>query len=153
MLIISTPFFAPIETLVRWLIYTIILWVLFTIFASDLASHDRNFKKMATITGWAQIPMILQQVTSILLYTFFLTDGEIVYQSMTEISIVVGGEIPGLLNLMVQGIQIFLLLWSVLLIYYAVKSFGSLRMNPATISAIYGVILFVLTILLSYPLV
>ncbi len=153
MLAISTPMFAPIETLVRWLLYSIILWVLLSIFASDIASPDRNFRKMATITGWAQIPMILQQITSIVLYYFFLTEGEIVYHSMTEISIVAGGEITGLLNLLVQGIQIFLLLWSVLLIYYAIKSLGSMKTNPATISMIYGVVMFVLTFLLSFPLV
>ena len=152
MLAISTPIFAPLETLFRWLLYSIILWVLFSIFASDIASPDRNFRKMATITGWAQIPMILQQITSILLYSFFLTDGEIVYQSMTEIRIVTGGDLE-LLNILLLGIQTLLLLWSVLLIYYAIKSVGSMKTSPATISMIYGIVMFILTILLSFPLV
>jgi hypothetical protein len=153
MLVISTPMFAPLETIFRWLLYSTILWVLFSIFASDIASPDRNFRKMATITGWAQIPMILQQITTILLYSFFLTDGEIIYQSMTEISILAGGEIPELINLLLQGFQVLLLLWSVLLIYYAIKSTGSMKTSPATISMIYGITLFILTILLSFPLV
>ncbi len=152
-LVLSTPILAPIEALVRWILYSLILWVLVKIFASDIVSSERKFKKMATITGWAQIPMILQQITSIVLYTFFLTDGEIVYQSMTEISVVTGGEIPWLLNLLIQGLQTFLLLWSVLLIYYGIKSLGSMKTNPTTISMIYGIVIFIFTILLSFPLV
>ena len=153
MLAFSMPIFTPIEAIIRWLLYSLILWVLISIFASDIISTDRNFKKMATITGWAQIPMILQQITSILMYTFFLTDGEIVYQSMTEISVVSGGELPWFINLLLQGIQTLLLLWSVLLIYYGIKSLGSMKTNPATVSMIYGIIIFIFTIVLFFPLV
>ena len=60
-----------------------ILWVLVTIFASDILSSDRNFRKMATIAGWAQIPVILQQITSIVVSIIFMTDGTIEYQSLT----------------------------------------------------------------------
>ncbi len=149
-LAILTPIAAPILTLIMWLFYTSILWFLFSIFASDIVSSDRIYKKIATITGWAQIPMILQQITSILMYFFFLTDGEIVYQSMTEINIISGGEIPLVINLLLQGIQIFLLLWSVLLVYYGIKSIGSMKTNPATISMVYGIIIFIFTIFLPF---
>ena len=105
---------------------------------------------MATITGWAQIPMILQQITSIFVYFFYLTDGEIVYESMTEINFISGGEIPLVINLLLQGIQIFLLLWSVLLVYYGIKSIGSMKTNSATISMVYGIIIFIFTIFLPF---
>ncbi|MHA2165317.1 MAG: YIP1 family protein [Candidatus Hodarchaeales archaeon] len=148
----SVMIFAPIMVLAQWLIYSLILWLLISIFAPDIISSDRNFRKMATITGWAQIPMILQQITSILMSSFFLTDGRIEYLSITE-TVVTGGEIPLLLNLLQQGIQIFLLLWSVLLIYYGIKSVGTMKTNPATISMAYGMIVFIFSILLSFTLV
>ncbi len=152
MLAIFTPLFAPIFTIIMWLLYSLTLWLLVSIFASDIVSSDRNFKKMATITGWAQIPMILHQITSILMYIFFLTEGEMVYLSMTE-TVVTGGEMPLVINLLLQGAQIFLLLWSVLLIYYGIKSLGSIKTSPTTISMVYGIIVIIFTVLLPFSLV
>jgi hypothetical protein len=148
-LTISIMILAPLMFLVQWLLYSIILWVLIAIFASDILSSDRNFKKIATITGWAQIPMILQQITAIVVSTFFMTDGTIEYQSITE-TVITGGELPLLIDLLEQVIQIFLLLWSVLLVYYGIKSIGSMKTSPATISMIYGIVIFIFSILLSF---
>jgi len=127
MVVISYPMVILLDTLIVWLLYSIILWVLFKIFASDIASPDRNFRKMATITGWAQIPMILLQITTILFYSFILTDGELNYPSMTVTSVGANGVIFGLFNMLLTGIQTFLLLWSVLLVYYAIKSLDSIK--------------------------
>jgi hypothetical protein len=144
---LTTPIMAPIESIIRWILYSSVLWIIVSIFASSIASSDRNFKKMATITGWAQIPMILQQIASILVNFFFLTEGEIIYESMTDVTIVSGGEISPLLNFLLQGVQTLLLLWSILLIYYGIKSLGSMNTSPTTICMIYGIAVFVITIL------
>ena len=146
---ISVMILAPLMFLIQWLLYSIILWVLIAIVASDILSSDRNFRKMATITGWAQIPAILQQLTSIVVSTFFMTEGTIEYQSITE-TVITGGELPSLIDLLEQGIQIFLLLWSVLLVYYGIKSIDSMKTSPATISMIYGIVIFIFSILLSF---
>ena len=146
---ISVMIFSPLVALAQWLIYSFILWILFSIFGSDIESYNRNFRKMATITGWAQIPMILHQVMAILTTTLFMNDGTIEYQSLTE-TIITGGEFPLSISLVQQGIQILLLVWSVVIIYYGIKSLGSLRTNPTTISVIYGVIVFVFSILLAF---
>ena len=136
------PISSPISTLLNWLILSFILWLLHTIFASDLRSNQRNYKTMATIVGWAQLPMIINQIITIIYNAFFITSGGVViFRSLGDMEITspVGGtDIP--LDMILLGVEIMLVAWSLYLIYYAIRSLGSFKANPVTICVVYGIL-------------
>jgi hypothetical protein len=142
------PISSPISTLINWLILSLLLWLLHAIFASDLNSNARNYKTMATIVGWAQIPMIINQVITIIYNQFLLSSGgQVVFRSIGEMEISApGGGADVLFDTLLLGIEILLILWSLVLIYYAIKSLGSFKSNPIVICAIYGVLSLLLPI-------
>ncbi len=142
------PIFTPISTLMNWLVLSLILWLLHKIFASDIDSKARNYKTMATIVGWAQIPMIIYQFITIIYNMFFVSrGGQIIFQSLGEMEIISPeGGTSFLFDALLFGIEIMVILWSLILIYYAIKSLGSFKSNPLAICVIYGVLSFLLPI-------
>ncbi len=143
---ISIPFSAPIVILLNWLILSLILWILHAFFASDLSSYDRDFKTMATIVGWAQIPNIFHQLVTIVVHYFVLSPGgEINIGSFGQMEITPpAGSSDILSRTILYGSGILFIFWSLVLIYYGIKSLGSDKANPVTICSIYGVLRIVL---------
>jgi hypothetical protein len=133
------PISSIFAILLNWIIMSIILWILNAILASDLPSEIRRFKKMATIAGWAQIPLIFTQIITMLFY-LFSPGGEVIYNSIWEREIISSVSIDVISPIIV----IAAIIWSVALIYYAIKSLESAKSNPLVICLIYGILYFFL---------
>ncbi len=133
------PISSIFAILLNWFLMSAILWILHVIFASDLTSDMRKFKKMATIVGWAQIPLIFTQSIAGLFY-LFSPGGEVVYNSLWEREIITSLSF----DVFSPIIMIVAIIWSVAMIYYAIKSLGSVKSNPLIICVIYGILYFIL---------
>ncbi|MHA1976498.1 MAG: YIP1 family protein [Candidatus Hodarchaeales archaeon] len=133
------PVTSIFSILITWLLMSVILWVLHVIFASDLDSNARNYKKMATIVGWAQIPLMIYQIIMVLLY-FFSPGGEIEFHSIIEREI----RSSVSFGFFMTPLVIFAIIWSLALIYFPIKSLGSIKSNPVIICVIYGILYYFL---------
>jgi hypothetical protein len=134
--------FIPIVFVIQWLIFSAVLWAVNMISASDLPRSDRTYKKMATVVGWAQFPLILNQIVLIIVAILFLSPGEIIYNSIFEIETIVTGTPPLPLGIFIELLDLTVFFWGVFLVYYAVKSQSSLKANPVLISLIYSFVVF-----------
>jgi len=132
-------FFMPITSIIYplliSLLLSLILWALHAIFASDLNRNDRNYKKMVTIVGWAQIPLIFNRIITGILY-FLSQGGTIEYYSVFEREI--RANIP--IDQFSLVLMLITILWSLVFIYFSIKSLGSKKSNPLTICMIFGIL-------------
>ena len=133
------PISALISIIINWLILSLILWILHVIFASDLDSNMRNYKTMATMVGWAQIPLIIHQFITIIIF-ILSPGGQVIFNSIWERVIINGVPFADFFLV----IDIMAILWSAVLLYYAIKSLGSVKANPLFICVIYGILYYFL---------
>ena len=138
--------FLPVIFIIQWLLFSAVLWVCNAIFASDLPSSERTYKKMATIVGWAQFPLIILQIVMIIIIIGFLPSGEIIYHSMFEIEAVVSVTNSFPSALVLNLVDLFVFIYGVILVYYTVKSQSSLKGNPVAISIVYGIAVYFLRV-------
>jgi hypothetical protein len=136
--------FTPIAQILNWLLYSLVLWILVALFASDIVPRRRNFRTIASIAGWSQIPVLFQQLVMIGYNLLILPRGEIIFHSVFEIEtrVLETNSLIEIFDFILLGIEFFILLWSIFLIYYAVKSLGSMKSNTSLICIVYAIIIF-----------
>jgi hypothetical protein len=141
--------FSPLLSLLGWILSGFVLWILLSISASDLRPDKRNYRIVATIVGWSLYPMILLQLGTIAYHAFLLPGGEMLIQTMTTTEIIYSSGISETYSFLLAGLDIFLQIWSISLVYLSIKSLGPTRSNPFLICAVYGILIFILRIFLS----
>jgi hypothetical protein len=136
--------FTPIAQILNWLLYSLVLWILVALLASDIVPRRRNFRTIASIAGWGQLPILFQQLVMIGYNLLLLPRGEIIFHSVFEIEarVLETTSLIEIFDYILLGIEFFTLLWSIFLIYYAVKSLGSMKSNTSLICIVYAVIIF-----------
>jgi hypothetical protein len=146
------PFILPFFFILNWLIYSAILWIINLILASDVPPSERKFKKMATIVGWAQFPIILLQLGLTVIVLVFISPGEIIYHSMFEIEILTTSTTNLPIGVIIILLDLLVYAWGVILVYYGMKPQISPRSNPITICLVYGIVILFLPDMTDYVL-
>ncbi len=136
--------FLPIIFVIQWLIFSAVLWIINMIFASNMPSTERTYKKMATIVGWAQFPLILLQILLIIIVVVFLSPGEIIYNSIFEIETIVSSTTTFPVIILLDVFDLMVFFWGVILVYFALNPQRSFGTNPAAICLVYGIVVFFL---------
>lgn len=134
--------FMPLSYLIAWIIVnTFILWILHAIISPEVSSHERNFKIIATITGWAFLPRVFEELINVFLVVFFIPQTEV--SNMSDLTAIESFESAGELSpilLIISLLIIFIsLIWSCLLVY-----FGSKTIDPEGSHAVVIIILYFL---------
>lgn len=135
--------FIPVMYIIGWIIVnTFILWGLHAIISSDVPSHERNFKLMATVTGWAYLPRILEELINLALVAIFIPQTEV--SSMDELVLIESfeslGEIGFLFSLVTIVVFFISLVWGGLLVYFASKAIDPEGSHAVVIVIIYSII-------------
>ncbi len=147
--------FLPVMYIIGWIIInTSILWGLHAIISSQVPSHDRNFKLMATITGWAYLPRILEELVNAALVAIFVPQTEV--SSMSDLVAIESfeslGEFGFILSLVSMLIFFISLIWGSILVYFASKVIDPEGSHAIVIVVLYSIIKVAITFLLPIGL-
>lgn len=124
-------------------IWGIILWILLAIL-SNLSPEDRSFKRSMSIVGYAWVPQIIGAIINPI-YLFF-------FYPSTTVTLDLSGFITGNidlsslssategLNLPIEILGFVLFLWSLILVYSALKSLEVPRDRIIIICGLYGIL-------------
>ncbi|UCG90296.1 MAG: YIP1 family protein [Candidatus Heimdallarchaeota archaeon] len=135
-----TAFFTPFGFLISWIIGSIVLWILQAIFSSQVPSHERNFKTMATIVGWSFLPRIFNELVRLAAFIFLIEPSIVTIDDIWDLSAI---SAPlGIIGDILSFVDIIFLIWGVVLVYFAVKSIDPEGSHAVIIGIIYAVILF-----------
>ncbi|MFX0014191.1 MAG: YIP1 family protein [Promethearchaeota archaeon] len=139
---IFTAFFAPLGFIISWLIGSVILWILLSIISSQVPSHERNFKTIATIIGWSFLPRIFSELIRLILFSLFTEPTTYVVNDIFDLSSM---STPlGITGDILFFIEMGILIWGVVLIYFAAKSLDPEGSHAVIIGIIYAVVMFFL---------
>ncbi len=132
--------FIPVFYIIGWLIVnTLILWGLHAIISSNVPSHERNFRIMATITGWSYLPRIFEELINLALVVIFVPQTEI--SSMADLTAIESFGSTGGLSLILLAISLLTLfislIWGSFLVYFASKTIDPKESHAAIIVIIY----------------
>jgi hypothetical protein len=136
-------FFIPVTYIIGWIIVnTFILWGLHAIISSEVPSHERNFKLMATIAGWAYLPRILEELINLAFVAIFIPQTEV--SSMADLVSIETfeslGEISLIFSLVTIVVFFITLIWGGLLVYFASKAIDPEGSHAIVIVIIYSLI-------------
>jgi hypothetical protein len=136
-------FFIPVTYIIGWIIVnTFILWGLHAIISSQVPSHERNFKLMATIAGWAYLPRILEELINLAFVAIFIPQTEV--SSMADLVSIETfeslGEISLIFSLVTIVIFFITLIWGGLLVYFASKVIDPEGSHAIVIVIVYSLI-------------
>ncbi|MHA1227056.1 MAG: YIP1 family protein [Candidatus Hodarchaeales archaeon] len=145
MIPVITAISAPIGFIINWLINGVILWILHVILASRLDPKSRSFKKMLTIIGWSFLPNSIEGVLNIFYYLFFISPQTITVNSNADLQAMAAIMSNNLASMILMIISIVMFVYSIILIYFAIKPTESQGANPIAISIVYILISFILT--------
>ncbi len=125
---------------VGWLIGSLVLWILQAIFSSKIPSHERSFKTMITIVGWSFLPRIFNELIRLVIFVVLVKPATYVVNDLIDVSAL---NFPlGLAGDILFFADLIFYIWSVGLIYFAVKSIDPEGSHAVIISIIYAVFLF-----------
>ncbi len=144
---------SPIEFLISWIISSVFLWILLALLGSHISSHERNFKISATIVGWSFLPRIFEETIN-LFYNLFIVQAPtspVEVSDFTEISTITTVGSSDLFNIVFLFTSLIFLIWSVVLIYFAIRSFNLEASRAVLIAIIYAVLNYLFPILLALP--
>ncbi|MHA2243630.1 MAG: zinc ribbon domain-containing protein [Candidatus Hodarchaeales archaeon] len=137
---IFLAFSAPIGFFISWFIGSIVLWIVQAIFSSQVPSHERNFKTMATIVGWSFLPRIFNELVRLAAFTFLVGPSTLEVNDIIDLAAV---SAPlGMVGDILFFAEIIFLAWAVVLIYFAAKTIDPEGSHAVIIGIIYAVILF-----------
>jgi hypothetical protein len=142
------PLASPIGYLSNWVIGGVILWIILAIVSSQIPSHERNFKTGLTIVGWSFIPRIFSELIRIVVYTVLVGPYTLIVNDIYDLTVI--SPPLGSLGLILSFMDIFFLIWSVVLIYFAVKSIDPQGSHGIITAIAYAVINFILPIFLPF---
>jgi hypothetical protein len=143
--------FIPVMYIIGWIIInTLILWGLHAIISAKVPSHERNFKSMATITGWAYLPRIFEELANVALVAIFIPQTEV--SSMSDLIAIESFEFLGEFGFILSLVSVLLffisLIWGSILVYFASKAVDPEGSHAIIIVIIYSVIKVAITFLL-----
>ncbi len=139
---IFSAFSAPIGFFISWIIGSIVLWILQAIFSSKIPSHERNFKTMATIVGWSFLPRIFNELVRLVAFSVLVEPSTYEVNDILDLGAM---SAPlGIVGDILFIADLFFLIWTVVLIYFAVKSIDPEGSHAVIIGIIYAVALFLL---------
>lgn len=144
--LIIGSFIGPI---VLWLVDSAILYLLLVILAPTVPSSTRNFKTTATIAGWASVPQLAGEIFNIIYNILFVQGMTIELREIGDIQNIVVPIVSGPIDWILSGFEIGLLIWGVLLVYWALKSIVPQGNQPVIISTLYIVTRIVVSFLLT----
>jgi len=144
---------SPIEFLISWIISSVFLWVLLALLGSHISSHERNFKISATIVGWSFLPRIFEESIN-LIYNLVIVQAPsspIEVSDFAEIATITAVGSSDLFNLLFLFTSLIFLIWSVVLVFFAIRSFNLEASRAVVIAISYAVINYVFPILFALP--
>ncbi|MFX1517574.1 MAG: zinc ribbon domain-containing protein [Promethearchaeota archaeon] len=135
--------FIPVIYIIGWIIVnTLILWGLHAIISANVPSHERNFKLMGTITGWAYLPRIFEEFVNAIIMAIFIPQTEI--NSMSDLAALESFEVLGEFGFILSLVSILMffisLIWGGILVYYASKAIDPEGSHAIVIVIIFSVI-------------
>jgi hypothetical protein len=140
-------FFGPI---LFWLMNSVILYLILSIFGGpSTPSTPRNFKTTATITGWASIPQIVGEIFNIFSNLIFIPETSFEFRAFGDIQNITVPVVSGPIEWVSLALEIGLLIWGVLLVYWALKSMFPEGNQPAIIAIGYIVTRIVVSVFLT----
>ena len=141
----------PLGFLVSWIIIdTFVLWGLHAVISSEVPSYKRNYKIMATITGWSFLPRIFEQIVNIILVILFVPPSTITINSMSDLAVLDALGLPDEIALISFLFGLVIQLWSVVIVYFAVKSIDPIGSHAIMIVIAYALLPYVFSFILSF---
>ncbi len=135
-----TAFFTPFGFIVSWVIASAVLWILHAIISSQVPSHERNFKTMATVIGWSFLPRIFNELIRLVAYFIFIQPSTLIIDDILDFSLM--SAPVGIIGDMFFFVDIFFLIWGVALVYFAAKSIDPEGNHAIIIGIIYAIFSF-----------
>ncbi|MFX0183893.1 MAG: YIP1 family protein [Candidatus Hodarchaeota archaeon] len=145
--------FSPLEFLFNWLIGSLILWIILAIVGSQIPSYERNFRTSATIVGWSFLPRIFEEVINIVYNYFFvpIPSSTVTISNMTEFTAITTASSSEAFSLLLVVLGLIFLIWSAILIYFAVKSFNLEGSRAVIAVVLYMIVSYFLPFLFAIP--
>ncbi len=141
----------PLNMLISWFIATLILWGVLSLFASNIPSHERNFRTIMTISGWATLPQFLGGILAILNNLIFVPNNiTIQVNSISEMTAITSaGSVNPPFDLIFLVTDFIFLILTAVLIYFAIKSIRPEGNQAVFVTILYTIIWFFVPVLLS----
>ncbi|MFW9902837.1 MAG: YIP1 family protein [Candidatus Thorarchaeota archaeon] len=139
---------SPVGYIINWIIInSLILWILHTLISSQLPSHERNFKLMATIAGWSFLPLIFDELIYLIFVVLFIPATTV--NSMAELTGLESLGSVGAAGLILLVISFIFQIWSAVLVYFASKSIDPERYHATIIAVLYAIVPYIVSYLFS----
>lgn len=135
-----SAFFTPFGFFVSWIIASGVLWILHALISSQVPSHERNFKTMATVIGWSYLPRIFNELIRLALYFVFVQPSRLIIDDILDFGLM--SSPVGVVGDLLFFIDIIFLIWGVALVYFAAKSIDAEGNHAIIIGIIYAVFSF-----------
>lgn len=145
--------FSPLEFLINWIISSLILWIILVIIGSHIPSYERNFKTSATIVGWSFLPRIFEEVINIIYNSVFvpIPSSTVIISNMTDFTAITAASSSEVFSLLLFVINLLFLIWSAVLIYFAIKSLNLEGSRAVIAVIIYTLVGYFLPFLFAIP--
>ncbi|MFX0122701.1 MAG: zinc ribbon domain-containing protein [Candidatus Hodarchaeota archaeon] len=139
-------FMSPLGYIINWIVInSFVLWILHAIFSSQIPSHERNYKIMATIAGWSFLPLIFDELIHLLYVVFF--SPAITVTNMAEFSAL---ESFGSAEFIFLIISLIFQVWGAILVYFGSKSIDAEGYHATIIAILYVIVPYVISYIISY---
>ncbi|MFX0049754.1 MAG: YIP1 family protein [Candidatus Hermodarchaeota archaeon] len=148
-----TALLSPLEFIISWIFSSLILWIVLTIIGSQIPSYERNFKTSATIVGWSFLPRIFEETINIIYNFIFvpIPSSTVTISNMTEFSAITTATSSEIISLAFLVVGLLFLIWSAIIIYFAIKSFNLEGSRAVIVVIIYMLVSYFLPYLLTIP--
>ncbi|MFX0210597.1 MAG: YIP1 family protein, partial [Candidatus Hodarchaeota archaeon] len=142
-------FISPVGYIVNWIIInSIILWILHALISSQVPSHERNFRTIATIAGWSFLPLIFDELIYLIFVVLFIPATTV--NSMAELTALETLGSVGGAGLILLVISLIFQIWSAVLVYFASKSIDPEGYHATVIAVLYAIVPYIFSYLFSF---
>ncbi|MFW9854082.1 MAG: YIP1 family protein [Candidatus Thorarchaeota archaeon] len=138
-----------IGPLIFWLLNSGILYLILVVMAPNTPSPPRNFRTTATIAGWASVPQIVGETFNIFYNLIFVPETSFEFSDFEDIQNIALPVVSGPIEWVSLALDAGLLIWGVLLVYWALKSIFPQGNQPVVIAVGYIVARIAISVLLS----
>jgi hypothetical protein len=132
-----------------WLVNSLILYFLLVVFAPTVSSTQRNFKTSATIIGWTSVPQIVGEIFNVFYNLIFIPESTFEFNELGDIQNLTLTTVSGPIEWVSLALNFAILIWGVLLVYWAVKSIFPQGNQPVIIAIAYIVVRIVVSFVLT----